>query len=102
MELVTVKTKYQVVIPLNIRKRLPLEVGDLLEASLEDGKITLTPKTVIDRRLAEGLEDLAKGRTHGPYSSAAAAITALERRTMAAGRRKEGRKRSETALHRAR
>lgn len=100
MELVTVKTKYQVVIPLNIRKRVPLEVGDLLEASFENGRITLTPKTVIDRRLAEGLEDLAKGRTHGPYNSATEAVAALERRTTKRG--KEGRKRSETALRRAR
>jgi bifunctional DNA-binding transcriptional regulator/antitoxin component of YhaV-PrlF toxin-antitoxin module len=100
VELVMVKTKYQVVIPLNIRKRVPLEVGDLLEASFENGRITLTPKTVIDRRLAEGLEDLAKGRTHGPYSSATEAVAALERRAMK--RKKEGRKRSETALHGAR
>jgi len=49
MELVTVKTKFQVVIPQSIRKRVRLDVGDLLEASFENGKITLTPKTVIDR-----------------------------------------------------
>jgi AbrB family looped-hinge helix DNA binding protein len=84
MELVTVKTKFQVVIPQSIRKRVRLDVGDLLEASFENGKITLTPKTVIDRHLAEGIEDLARGRTHGPYGSAAEAISALERR---AGRR---------------
>jgi AbrB family looped-hinge helix DNA binding protein len=84
MELVTVKTKFQVVIPQSIRKRARLDVGDLLEASFENGKITLTPKTVIDRHLAEGIEDLARGRTHGPYGSPAEAISALERR---AGRR---------------
>jgi AbrB family looped-hinge helix DNA binding protein len=80
MELVTVKTKFQVLIPQSIRKRVRLDVGDLLEASFENGKITFTPKTVIDRRLAEGLNDLAHNRTHGPYESAAAAISALERR----------------------
>jgi AbrB family looped-hinge helix DNA binding protein len=91
MELVTVKTKFQVVIPQSIRKRVRLDIGDLLEADYENGKITLTPKTVIDRHLAEGLKDLADGHTHGPYSSAAAAISALERR---AGRRgKNSRKR---------
>jgi AbrB family looped-hinge helix DNA binding protein len=84
MELVTVKTKFQVVIPQSIRKKVRLDIGDLLEASFEDGKITFTPKTVIDRHLAEGLEDLARGRTHGPYGSATEAIAALERR---AGRR---------------
>jgi AbrB family looped-hinge helix DNA binding protein len=81
MELVTVKTKFQVVIPQSIRKRVRLEIGDLLEASFENGKITFTPKTVIDRRLAEGLEDLAQGRTHGPYETAAEAVSALDRRT---------------------
>jgi AbrB family looped-hinge helix DNA binding protein len=81
MELVTVKTKFQVVIPREIRKRARLDIGDLLEASYEDGKITFTPKTVIDRHLAEGIEDVAKGRTHGPYQSASAAIAALERRS---------------------
>jgi AbrB family looped-hinge helix DNA binding protein len=85
MELVTVKTKFQVVIPQSIRKRVHLDIGDLLEASFENGKITFTPKTVIDRHLAEGLADLAQGRTHGPYGSAGEAISALERR---AGKRK--------------
>jgi len=30
--------------------------------------------------LAEGLEDLKRGRTHGPYKSAKEAIAALESR----------------------
>jgi len=92
MELVTVKNKFQVVIPQSIRKQVRLDVGDLLEASFENGKITLTPKTVIDRHLAEALEDLDRGRTHGPYHSATEAIAALERkagkRNRNAGKRK--------------
>lgn len=91
MELVIVKTKFQVVIPRSIRKRVRLDIGDLLEASFENGKITFTPKTVIDRHLAEGLEDLARGRTHGPYQSAAEAISALDRGT--GGRNKKPRNR---------
>ena len=89
MELVTVKTKFQVVIPKSIRKRVRLDIGDLLEASFDSGKIIFTPKTVVDRLLAEGLQDAAQGRTHGPYSTAAAAISALERR---AKRRKKNRR----------
>jgi AbrB family looped-hinge helix DNA binding protein len=91
MELVTVKTKFQIVIPQSIRKRVRLDIGDLLEAAFENGRIIFTPKTVIDRHLAEGLEDIAKGRTHGPYESAAQAITALEHR--AGKRSKSPRKR---------
>jgi hypothetical protein len=48
---------------------------------VQDGKITFTPKSLVDRHLAEGLEDIRKGRTHGPYESAAAAIQALDART---------------------
>lgn len=61
MELVTVKTKFQVVIPQSIRKQVRLDIGDLLEASLENGKIVFTPKTVIDRHPSEGMEDIAQG-----------------------------------------
>jgi AbrB family looped-hinge helix DNA binding protein len=93
MELVTVKTKFQVVIPREIRKRARLDIGDLLEASFENGKITFTPKTVIDRHLAEGLEDVARGRTHGPYQSAPEAISALERRAAKRKRNKNAGKR---------
>lgn len=78
MELVTVKTKFQVVIPQSIRKQAGVDIGDLLEAKVENGKITLTPKSVVDRDIAEGLADLKSGRTHGPYSSSKDAIAALE------------------------
>lgn len=92
MELVTVKNKFQVVIPQSIRKRVRLDIGDLLEAAFENGKITFTPKTVIDRHLAEGLEDIAHGRTHGPYESASEAISALERRTRRGNKNPQKRK----------
>ncbi len=81
MEIVTVKTKYQIVIPQHIRELAGIEVGDILEANVENGKITFTPKSLVDRHLAEGLEDLKRGRTHGPYASASEAIAALESRT---------------------
>ena len=80
MQLVTVKTKYQIVIPRAIREQAGVGIGDLLEAKVEKGKITFAPKSVLDRHLAEGLEDLKKGRTHGSYKSAKEAILALEAR----------------------
>ena len=80
MNIVTVKNKFQIVIPQRVREQAHVEIGDLLEASVEAGKITFTPKSLVDRHLAEGLEDLRKGRTHGPYDSAEAAIAALESR----------------------
>src|ERR1700756_3186211 len=88
MDIVTVKNKFQIVVPQHVREQVHIEIGDFLEAGVEDGKITFTPKTLIDRHLAEGLEDLKRGRTHGPYANTAEAIRALERR---AKRRKKRR-----------
>jgi antitoxin component of MazEF toxin-antitoxin module len=69
------------VIPQHVREQVRVEIGDLLESSVENGKITFTPKSLIDRHLAKGLEDLKQGRTHGPYANARDAIKALETRT---------------------
>ena len=80
MDIVTVKTKFQIVIPQHIREQVNIEIGDVLEAGVQDGKITFTPKSLVDRHLAEGLEDIRKGRTHGPYATAEAAIKALDAR----------------------
>ena len=91
MEIVTVKTKFQIVIPQHIREQVHIEIGDLLEAGVEGGKITFTPKSLIDRHMAEGLEDIRKGRTHGPYDSAAAAIKALDARTRPPAKKKPSR-----------
>ena len=70
MSLVTVKNKYQVVIPAKVRQRIGIKVGDLLEANAEKGKVVLIPKSAVDREIAEGLEDIRKGRTYGPFHSA--------------------------------
>ncbi|MGA3315112.1 MAG: AbrB/MazE/SpoVT family DNA-binding domain-containing protein [Candidatus Korobacteraceae bacterium] len=80
MNIVAVKTKFQIVIPQHVREQVKVEIGDLLEASVENGKITFTPKSLIDRHLAEALEDAKQGRTHGPYANAKDAIRALETR----------------------
>jgi AbrB family looped-hinge helix DNA binding protein len=84
MPLVRVKEKYQVTLPSAVRQKAGVAVGDLLEARVQGKKITLTPKVAVDRafiekRLAEGLEDLKKGRVYGPFSSAKEAIRSLHR-----------------------
>ena len=38
----------------------------------------------VDRHVAKGLEDLRKGRTHGPYAAAEEAIKAMEERSSGA------------------
>lgn len=80
MNIVTVKNKFQIVIPQQLRELVHIEVGDILEAGVEGGKITFTPKRLVDRALEEGLADATNGRTHGPYASAESAIAALESR----------------------
>ena len=79
MPLVKVKTKYQVTLPDAVRRQVRVVVGDLLEAKVERGKITLTPKSLIDREIAEGLEDFRRGRFIGPFKSAKEGIRALRR-----------------------
>lgn len=74
-----VKTKYQITLPTALREEIGLSVGDLLEAKVEGKKITLTPKSVIDRELTLALEDFKRGRYIGPFSTVKAAMRALRR-----------------------
>ena len=98
MSLVRVKAKYQVTLPDGLRRQVQVGVGDVLEARVEKGKITLTPTLVmdrskfptaddeytpaqrraIDREIAKGLEDFKKGRFHGPFHSANEAIASIK------------------------
>lgn len=69
MSLVSVKNKYQVVIPEKVRRKIGIKVGDLLEAKAERGRITFTPKSVVDRGVAESLADFKAGRAYGPFET---------------------------------
>lgn len=80
MSIVTVKNKYQVVIPQRVREQIGVSVGDILEAKVERGKITFTPKSVVDRAIAEGLEDVRKGRIRGPFNTVDEMIDSLKGR----------------------
>lgn len=77
MSIVSVKKKYQVVIPTKVRKEAGIKVGDLLEAKVERGKVVFTPKSLLDRRIAEGLEDIRKGRVSGTFDSGEEMIAAI-------------------------
>ncbi len=79
MPLIKVKNKYQVTLPPEAREELGLEVGDLLEAQVEGGKITLTPKVLVDREIARALEDVKLGRVRGPFATAAEAVRNLKK-----------------------
>ena len=89
MPLVTVKTKYQVTLPTTVRKQAGVSVGDILEAKVEGRKITLTPKSVVDRELALALEDVRKGRVIGPFTSAKDMLADLHKRVVQHQKRKK-------------
>jgi AbrB family looped-hinge helix DNA binding protein len=79
MSIVRVKNKYQVVIPERVRAEIGVEVGDVLEAKVERGKITLTPKSLVDRGIAESLEEFKKGRSFGPFKTHEEFIASLHK-----------------------
>ena len=87
MNLVTVKSKFQLVIPQSVRKQLGINLGDTLEVKVERGKLTYTPKTVVvldragfpnaddeytpeqRRRIDAQLREARKGPFHGPFKN---------------------------------
>jgi len=79
MALVKIKEKYQVTLPAALREKAGLEVGDLLEAKVEGKKITLTPKSVLDRELAQALKEIEQKKTFGPFSTANERVRSLNR-----------------------
>jgi AbrB family looped-hinge helix DNA binding protein len=99
MAVVTVKNKFQVVIPRSVREKIGVGVGDLLEARVERGTIIFTPKTLVDRGIAESLEDFKRGRTRGPFETSEELLASIRRRTRKARskkRSKSGSNKSDT------
>ncbi|MGD1096670.1 MAG: AbrB/MazE/SpoVT family DNA-binding domain-containing protein [Bryobacteraceae bacterium] len=108
--LVKVHRKGQMTLPSRLRAAIGVAEGDLVEASVQHGKIVLTPKLVIDRskfpnadddytpaqrriidaRLANSDQDIQRGRTYGPFSAADEMIASLEAniKKLKAGKRK--------------
>ncbi|HZR45467.1 MAG TPA: AbrB/MazE/SpoVT family DNA-binding domain-containing protein [Candidatus Manganitrophaceae bacterium] len=79
MALVRVKDKFQITLPAALREQVHLSVGDVVEIKVEGTKIVLTPQALIERELAEALEDIRKGRTLGPFKNSKEAVRALRR-----------------------
>jgi len=79
MALVTVKNKFQVVIPQRVRDEIGVDVGDILDARVEAGKIVFEPKSVVDRGIAESIADFKAGRGYGPFATHEAFLKALQK-----------------------
>ena len=91
MALVKVKRRYQMTLPQTLRRRARVAVGDIFDAKLEKGKITLTPHSAIDVEIAQGLEDIKQGRVYGPFDTAEAMTRSLRRLATKRTKSKDGR-----------
>lgn len=69
----------QVVIPKRLHDQMRLAPGDYLEVELQDERLVLTPKALVEKRLAEGLEDVRAGRIHGPFRSVPSLLRSLRK-----------------------
>ena len=86
-----VQNKQPIVVPDSLRRRAGIKAGDKLEFHLSGGVISIVPKLpsakeeytpaqrrIIDAQMKEGLEDIRKGRTYGPFSTAGEMIASIE------------------------
>ena len=80
MPTVKIGVSRQVVIPKKLYEKLGLVPGDYLEVELQDDRLVLTPKMLIEKRLAEGLADIRHGRVVGPFKTARSAMRTLRTR----------------------
>jgi AbrB family looped-hinge helix DNA binding protein len=77
MPAVKIGASRQIAIPKTLYDQLKLEPGDYLEVELQGDQLILTPKELVDKRLAEGLADIKKGRVVGPFTSSKDAMRTL-------------------------
>ena len=73
----------QVVIPKKLHDHLGLKPGDYLEVEEQQGKVVMTPKTLVDRRVhaafKESMEDFKSGRYSGPFDTVDEATASLHK-----------------------
>jgi bifunctional DNA-binding transcriptional regulator/antitoxin component of YhaV-PrlF toxin-antitoxin module len=86
---VRIGPKHQITLPSDIFRKLQLEIGDFLAASISENEIILKPKKLIpkgqawfwtkewQRKEKEADEDIKEGRLRGPFTSAKQLINHL-------------------------
>ena len=84
------RPKAQITIPKEIIEKLNLSEGEIFDVSVSDGRIVLRPQVVVPKdeawlytaeaqaTLKRGLEDIAAGRTYGPFDNADDLIHSLD------------------------
>lgn len=66
MPIVKVARHFQVTIPAEVRGKLRIRKGDLLEATIHGDAVMFTPKVFVDRKsveLTEDIEQVSAGKT---------------------------------------
>ena len=79
LAVVKIRVSRQVAIPKKLHDQLGLAPGDYLQVELEGDRLILTPKALIEKCLAESLDDIREGRVEGPFRSASALLRSLHR-----------------------
>ena len=92
MPIVKLHKKGQLTLPVGIRKQARIGDGDLLEARIERGQITLTPKSLVDRQIAESEKDYREGRYYGPFDSADEMVASIQGQFKKRSRKRASRK----------
>jgi AbrB family looped-hinge helix DNA binding protein len=92
MSVVKLGTSRQIVIPKKLHDQLGLGPGDTLEVELRGKRLILTPKTLVDQRLAEGLKDVKQGRVYGPFNSADELLRSLHQNAKRLAKKSKARK----------
>jgi len=72
MSYVMVKQKYQVTLPVTLRKQLNVKEGDTLEINIKNGTIVLTPQSMIKKKTPDHLLDYI-GSAKGLFANASEA-----------------------------
>jgi bifunctional DNA-binding transcriptional regulator/antitoxin component of YhaV-PrlF toxin-antitoxin module len=92
MAIVTVKNKYQVVIPQHVRDVIGVSVGDVFEAKAEKGRIVFEPKSLVDRGIAESMAEFKAGNSRGPFATHKEFLMALRKMAKKTAARKPKRR----------
>jgi AbrB family looped-hinge helix DNA binding protein len=79
MPIVKVKDKFQITVPVTLRARLALKVGDLLEAEIKNGVLELSPKDLVNREIDLARAQIKAGQYLGPFETAEEGARALRR-----------------------
>jgi len=90
MELLKIRRNFQITIPQDLRKQINLEVGDYVEADVQNGALVIRPVKVVasdqeyfftkewQEKEAEADRDIAEGNLAGPVDNVKDALRVLK------------------------